>query len=49
MAQDKGVDINAVQGSGENGRIVKKISKTISLLLNQPLQLLLQVLLPRLQ
>jgi len=24
MAQDKGVDINAVQGSGENGRIVKK-------------------------
>jgi len=24
MAQDKGVDINSVQGSGENGRIVKK-------------------------
>lgn len=24
MAQDKGVDINALQGSGENGRIVKK-------------------------
>lgn len=24
MAQEKGVDINAVQGSGENGRIVKK-------------------------
>ncbi|AZB16626.1 biotin/lipoyl-binding protein [Chryseobacterium indologenes] len=24
MAQDKGVDINTVQGSGENGRIVKK-------------------------
>ncbi|WP_294272232.1 pyruvate dehydrogenase complex dihydrolipoamide acetyltransferase [uncultured Chryseobacterium sp.] len=24
MAQDKGVDIHAIQGSGENGRIVKK-------------------------
>ncbi|MDQ1162057.1 pyruvate dehydrogenase E2 component (dihydrolipoamide acetyltransferase) [Chryseobacterium sp. SORGH_AS 447] len=24
MAQDKGVDINSIQGSGENGRIVKK-------------------------
>ncbi|WP_262147739.1 pyruvate dehydrogenase complex dihydrolipoamide acetyltransferase [Chryseobacterium foetidum] len=24
MAQDKGVDINSLQGSGENGRIVKK-------------------------
>lgn len=24
MAQDKGVDINGIQGSGENGRIVKK-------------------------
>ncbi|MGD1318160.1 2-oxo acid dehydrogenase subunit E2 [Chryseobacterium sp. 2R14A] len=24
MAQDKGVDINSVQGSGENGRIIKK-------------------------
>ncbi|STC99188.1 branched-chain alpha-keto acid dehydrogenase subunit E2 [Chryseobacterium carnipullorum] len=24
MAQDKGVDINSVNGSGENGRIVKK-------------------------
>src|SRR5690606_17119882 len=24
MAQEKGVDINSVQGSGENGRIVKK-------------------------
>ncbi|CAD7815639.1 Dihydrolipoyllysine-residue acetyltransferase component of pyruvate dehydrogenase complex [Chryseobacterium aquaeductus] len=24
MAQDKGVDVNSIQGSGENGRIVKK-------------------------
>ncbi len=48
MAQDKGVDINTVQGSGENGRIVKKISKIISLLLNRLLQLRLQVLLLRL-
>lgn len=24
MAQDKGVDINSIQGSGENGRIIKK-------------------------
>jgi pyruvate dehydrogenase E2 component (dihydrolipoamide acetyltransferase) len=24
MAQDKGIDINSIQGSGENGRIVKK-------------------------
>ena len=45
MAQDKGVDINSVQGSGENGRIVKKILKTISQLQNQLLQLLQQALL----
>jgi pyruvate/2-oxoglutarate dehydrogenase complex dihydrolipoamide acyltransferase (E2) component len=48
MAQDKGVDINAVQGSGENGRIVKKDIENYQPAANQLLQLRLQVLLLRL-
>jgi pyruvate/2-oxoglutarate dehydrogenase complex dihydrolipoamide acyltransferase (E2) component len=30
IASDKGIQLNQVKGSGENGRIIKAISKTLN-------------------